>query len=139
MTDETKYPYELINSLFASVSFKRTPNVPSVLETQLSAQVNVTEQGFPILQIGISVKSREDDPLTFNINLIGLFEYKGDKKEYDHDLNIEFTFERGVYLLWPNIIQLVKVMTAQMGVSPLQLRTPIDFKSLAAEVAIKPE
>ena len=129
MSNESKYPFELKNSFFVSVSFRRAPEVPQPIELPINTEVNIAEPGFPILQIGVKVKSPEDSPIFFDVQLIGIFEYQGEKKEYDNELNLEFAFERGMYLLWPNISQMIRVITAQMGISPIQGRTPITFGS----------
>jgi hypothetical protein len=127
MSDEQKYPFELKVNFFASVSFKRANEVPQPIEMPVSTEINIAEPGFPILQVGLKVKSPDDSPLFFDVFLIGIFEYQGDKKEYDHELNVEYVFQRAAYLLWPNISQIVRVTTAQMGVNPLQVRNPITF------------
>jgi hypothetical protein len=129
MTGEQKYPFELKTNFFVSASFRRAKEVPQTIKMPISTEINIAEPGFPTLQIGIRVMSPDDFPLFFDVHLIGLFEYQGEKKEYSHELNIEYAFERGIYLLWPNISQIIRVMTAQMGVNPLQVRTPVTFRS----------
>lgn len=128
MTDEAQYPYELENSFFINLVFKRAAEVPHPIEIPTATEINIAEPGFPNLQIGVKVKSQDELPITFDVHLIGMFKYLGEQKEYDHDLNIEYTFQRGIYLLWPSIVQFVKVVTMQMGMSPLQVRTPINFR-----------
>jgi preprotein translocase subunit SecB len=127
MNDKINYPYELVQSFFVSASFKRANEVSQPVEMQFTTEVNVAEPKFPNLQIGIKVKSPDESPINFDLHLIGLFEYKGENVEYDHTLNIEYALQRGLYLLWPNIVQIIKVTTAQMGIPPLQVRTPITF------------
>jgi hypothetical protein len=129
MSNESKYPFELKNSFFVSLSFRRAPQVPQPIELPIATEVNIAEPGFPVLQIAVKVTSPADSPISFDVHLVGIFEYQGEQKEYDHDLNIDYAFERGIYLLWSNISQMVKAITAQMAISPIQVRTPITFGS----------
>jgi len=132
MSENLKYPFELINSFFISLSFSRDKEVPQPIELPTQAEISFAEREFPIVQIGLRIKSEEGKAISFDVHLVGLFEYKGDKKEFDdklRELERDFALERGIALLWSNIGQLVKVTTAQMGISPLNLRMPLDFGS----------
>ena len=129
MSDNYKYPYELKQNFFASLSFRRKPEVLEPINLPIETQVNLAEPGFPVLQVGITVKTPDDSPISFYLELYGIFEYQGEKKEYDHDLNVEYAFEKGLYLLWPNVSQMVRIITGQMGINPIQIRNPVTFGS----------
>jgi hypothetical protein len=129
MSDSKKFPYELKQSFFATLSFKRAQEVPEPINLPIETQVSIAEPGFPIMQIGIAVKTPDDSPVSFHLELYGIFEYQGEKKEYDRDLNVEYAFERGLYFLWPNISQMVRIITGQMGINSIQVRNPVTFGS----------
>jgi hypothetical protein len=129
MSNHDKYSYELKQNFFASLSFRRNPEIPDPINIPIETQVTLAEPGFPVLQVGIKVKTPDDSPVFFYLELYGIFEYQGEKKEYDHDLNVGYAFERGLYLLWPNISQMVRIITSQMGMNPIQIRNPVTFGS----------
>ena len=129
MSEQIKFPYELKNAFFVSLSFSRIREVPHPLELATAIEAGISETKFPTLQLDLKVKTEENAPASFSIHLVGLFEYQGEEKEYNHELEIEFALERGLPSLWPIISQTVKVITAQMGLSPLSLRNPVSFGS----------
>jgi hypothetical protein len=127
MSVDIKLPYELKNAFFVSMSFGRAREVPQPIELGVATEIGLVDRDFPNLQLDIKVKTADDAPIHFNIHLVGIFEYQGEKKEHDPDLEMKFALERGVPSLWLLIGQLVKVTTAQMGVNPLTLRAPATF------------
>jgi len=127
MTQEQKYPYQLVNTFIVSISFNRARKLPPTMELPTNIGVQYTEPGFPRIQVGLKVSSPEDSLVPFNIEVIGLFDYTGQKKEYDKPLNKEFVEEKALHMLWVYSSQMVKLVTSQMGMNPLEVRSPISF------------
>ena len=134
---ENPYPFELINTFFISLNLRREKHVPDPLELPVSIQMKVSESGFPRLQVNLKVSVPKDSPLAFDIELVGLFDYIGDSKEYDHDLNWKFINDRGFFILFPYVSQMIRLITSQMGMNPLNTRMPLEasFSKLETEKA----
>ena len=81
MSNDEKYPFELKVNFFASANFKRDTEVPASIEMQINSEINISEPGFPVLQVGLKVKSPDDSPLFFDVHLIGIFEYQEDASQ----------------------------------------------------------
>ena len=87
----------------------------------------------------LKVNTPKGHPLEFEIELVGMFKYVGENSNYDDDLNNKFLFERAFHMLWPNISQLVRIITGQMGMNPLDIQVPIDLKLQESTIAEKNE
>jgi preprotein translocase subunit SecB len=129
MTDEIRYPYELKNAFFTSVKFHRAKEVPQPIELPVETEVGISERKFPVVQIAVKVRTPDDTAISFDLHMVGIFEYQGEKKDFDRELEVDFALERGVPSLWSYLNQMVRITTSQMGVSPLNLRTPLTFGS----------
>lgn len=132
MNDEMKYPYQHINTFVISISFKRDRVVPPNIEIPTNVSVQFTEPEFPRIQVAMKINSPEDAseeiPISFSLEVISLFDYIGSNKEYDKRLNREFGEERATHMLWVYCSQMVKTISSQMGMNPLELRSPVSFK-----------
>jgi hypothetical protein len=131
MTQELKYPYQHINTFIVSVAFKRLTKVPPKIELPTTVSVQLTEPGFPRVQVAMRLNSPEDTsdepPISFSLEVVGLFDYTGSSNEYDKQLNREFAEERALHVLWVYCSQMVKMFSSQMGMNPLELRSPMRF------------
>lgn len=125
---ETRYPFELMETILASITIKRAPDLLGPIEIPVEAEIKVPQTVFPQIQINLKLKSPEEKKLYFEIELIGVFNYVGEMKEFDKKLNDEFVFEKGVHLLWYSARQMIKIITSQMGMNPLNIRIPISVR-----------
>jgi preprotein translocase subunit SecB len=130
MANASKYPYEALNIFAISLSFKRNNSIPENIEIPISTEIKVVEPGFPRLQVNMRVKTPPDSPFSFNIETVGLFDYVGEKGEYDKELNKEFVTEKALHILWIYASQLVRIITGQMGTNPINIKTPLAFSEL---------
>lgn len=128
MKSDIKYPFELVNIFPISLSFSRKESIPDQVEMPISIQIKIVEPGFPRIQMNMTVKSPPDSAISFNIEAVGLFDYVGENTEYNKELNQEFIKEKALDLIWINIDQLVRIITGQMGMNPLKLKTPSSFE-----------
>jgi hypothetical protein len=128
MTQELKYPYQFLNAFVISISFNRARKLSSKIELPTNVKVQYTEPGFPRVQVAMKVDVPKDAPVSFSLEVIGLFDYIGTKKEYDKELNREFVQERAFHMLWVYSNQMIKLVSAQMGMNPLEIRSPAEFK-----------
>jgi hypothetical protein len=127
MTQELKYPYQLINTFIISISFNRSKKLSGKFELPTSVGVQYTEPGFPRIQVAMKVDVPKDFPVSFSLEVAGLFDYIGSKKEYDKGLNREFIEQRAFHMLWVYCSQIVKLVSSQMGMAPLEMRSPATF------------
>lgn len=139
MSDSVTFPYIFEAAFFSSLNFRRTKQLPSHMEMPINVQTKLLEPEFPRLQINIKVNTPKGHPLEFEIELVGMFKYVGENSNYDDDLNNKFLFERAFHMLWPNISQLVRIITGQMGMNPLDIQVPIDLKLQESTIAEKNE
>ena len=96
----------------------------------MQGQIKVIDKGFPRIQVNIRVETLDQKPIpvTFALELVGLFEYIGEQPEADANTLNDFMAARGLHMLWPYITQMIRVISAQMGMNPLQFKTPLDFE-----------
>jgi hypothetical protein len=127
MINVTKYPYELIRIFLISLNLRREAEIPSPIEMPVSTEVKFVESSFPHLQVHMKISSPQDTPISFSFEIIGLFDYVGDKKEYDRELNNMFFSDKALHMLWVYGTQMIGIITGQMGMNPLQIKTPVEF------------
>src|SRR5688572_7615280 len=134
MTEEQRYPYQLVNTFLVSMSFSRAQKLPPTMELPTNIGIQYTEPGFPRIQVALKLNSKEDSLVPFNLEVIGLFDYIGQKKNYDKELNKEFVEERALHTLWLYSSQMIKLVSSQMGMNPLQLLSPVSFTKPQAKL-----
>ena len=120
------YPFSLINAFFIAIDIKRETVLPEHMEVPIEAQVSVIDN-FPNLQINLRSKTPDESSVKFTLELVGLFEYVGDAPEEARAIVGDFVREKGLHMLWPYFSQLTRMITGQMGMSPLNIKTPIHF------------
>lgn len=128
MNDEMKYPFQLINIFAVSISIRRDGTLPKQIELPTNVAVQYTEPGFPRVQFAMKIEVAEDLPISMRLEVVGIFDYNGTKKKYDRGLNKEFAEERALHMLWVHSNQLVKAVSAQMGMNPLEMKNPAEFR-----------
>ena len=139
MTQELKYPYRLINTFVVSISFKRARKLSGKLGLSTNVAVQYTEPNFPRVQVAMKIDFPEDAPVSFSLEVVGLFDYVGSKKDYDKALDREFVEQRAFHMLWIYSQQMVKMVSAQMGMNPLEMQSPTEFKLPDLTRPIKPK
>ena len=85
----------------------------------------MVEPEFPRLQMNVKVSTPEDTPISFSFEIVGIFNYVGESKQYEKELNREFVSSKALDLIWVLAVQTVKIITGQMGMNPVQLNTPV--------------
>ncbi len=128
MAQEARFPIQLNNAFFITLEFHRTPELPDAIEIQFSVEARVHGKDFPDkLQIHLKVEAVENQPLTLFMELVGLFELVDGAPRPDHSALPDFVNERALYMLWPHVVQMVRQVTAQMGMNPVHFPTPYNF------------
>jgi hypothetical protein len=131
MNQEPKYPYQHINTFVTAISFARGPEIPTKLDMPTTVQVQLIESGFPRVQFAMKISSPEnapeDAPIIYNLEVVSIFDYMGSEKENNNQLNREFGEERALHMLWVYSSQIIKTISSQMGMNPLELRSPVSF------------
>jgi preprotein translocase subunit SecB len=124
MTNNIQYPFNLVNIFFVTLHFHREPAIPDVMGFQIEVQIKVIDKDFPRLQVNIRYRTMDQSPLKLEVELVGLFDYIGDNPEQDHALITDFLRDKGVHMLLPSISQIIRIITGQMGMNPLDIHTP---------------
>jgi len=127
MNSEMKYPFQLKNMFLTSLSFTRANEISSTIEIPIEIGVQYIEPKFPLVQVNMKISSGESALINFSTEIVGLFDYIGSQNTYDTELNREFVFEKGLFMLWPFGIQMIRLITGQMGITPLNIQTPTSF------------
>jgi preprotein translocase subunit SecB len=127
MNQNIKYPFSLANAFFIALHFEREHILPDALEMPIEIQIKMVDKDFPRVQVNLRNKTKEQSPLKLDLELVGLFDYVGNNPERDRGLINDFIREKGLHMLWPYISQMIKMVTGQMGMSPLDTRTPLFF------------
>jgi preprotein translocase subunit SecB len=137
MSQNIQYPFSLVNAFFISLHFEREGVMPDTIEMPIEMQIKVIDKDFPRLQVNLRNKTNAPSPVKLDIELVGLFDYIGDHPEQDHELISDFIREKGLYMLWPYVSQMTRMITGQMGMNPIDTRTPLSFELLPIIEAAK--
>ena len=127
--DRNRYPYSLENAFLISINIKRKKELPEIIEMPINIETKVSKPEFPRLQIIMRASNQEDSPIPFQFEIVGLFKHLGEEEEYNKDDGKEFVFDRGLHMLWPYLSQMVRIITGQMGMNPINIKTPISYLS----------
>lgn len=128
MLQETHFPFRLKQAFFKTLEFHREPEMPEQLNVNFSVQVKTHDEGLPDrLEIHLKIETPEGQPLTFCVELIGIFGPIEDMPEPSHDILAEFVNERALHMLWPYLYQITHQVTGQMLANPLKIPTPHMF------------
>lgn len=129
MTKTDLPTFELTDAFFTSLEFRRVPEMPQPLNLNFNVQLKVHGERLPeILQIDLKLATFEDQPLTMILELVGLFKSPEDQPQPGSDELSRFINERALVALWPYIVQMSKLVTSQMGIAPVKIRTPHTFQ-----------
>lgn len=128
MTQETRFPFRLEHAFFRTLEFHREPSVPPQLNVDFSVQIKVHSEQFPDrLEIDLKVETQEEQPLTFCLELIGIFTLVEGEPKPDREILPKFVNERALHVLWPYLTQVISQATVQMGINPLKIPIPYFF------------
>lgn len=139
-TIESSLPvFQLAEAFFTTLEFRRTPEVPDSLNVRFNVQLKVHSERLPErLQVDLKLETMDDQPLMMVLEIVGLFEGAGDQTELNDDEISRFVNERALFMLWPYVVQMTRLTTAQMGMDPVKLPTPHEFLFLPERVASTP-
>jgi preprotein translocase subunit SecB len=127
MINSIQYPFKLINAFFVTLHFDREPAVPNKMEFQIEIQIKVIDKDFPRLQVNIRNRTTDQSPLKLEVELVGLFDYIGNNPEQDRALITDFLRDKGIHMLLPYISQIIRIITGQMGMNPLDIHPPFSI------------
>jgi hypothetical protein len=72
------------------------------------------------------------------VEVVGLFDLIEGQPEPDRSIIGDFVNERALFMLWPHVTHTVKQITGQMGVNPVNVRTPDTFEFMPVEEPTEP-
>lgn len=128
MAQETHFPFRLGNAFFTNLQVSRLPAMPDQLTMKFAVDVRIQDHKFPNeLQVDVRLRTLGEQPLTLNIELVGLFGLVDGAPEPSPDIISDFINQRALFMLWPYLVQMVKQVTAQMGTNPVNITTPYSF------------
>ena len=125
MTGRINYPFNLDNTFFLCLDFQRQAAVPSDMVIGIGTEIKVVTEKYPDqLQVNLRVNSPDGEPLKLSMELVAIFKYTGSMPDQDKDKFIDFLNDRGIIMVWPYLNQMLKFITSQMGIQPLNLNLP---------------
>jgi preprotein translocase subunit SecB len=127
MIKNIQYPFNLVNVFFVTLHFDREPAIPNTMEMQIELQIKVIDKDFPRLQVNIRNRTKDPSPLKLEVELVGLFDYSGNNPDQDRELITDFLRDNGIHMLLPYISQIIRIITGQMGMNPLDIHFPISI------------
>jgi len=137
MVKESSYPLDLTNAFVIKCHFQRVADVPDPFETQVNFQVRVRRENLPErLQVDLRAHTQGDQPLNLEVEMVGLFERRDGTPGLEHKMVEEFVNQRALFMLWAMMNQFIKQVTANMGMSPLNFKSPAEFNLSLEDVEI---
>jgi hypothetical protein len=125
MVTKLSYPFRLSNAFFISLEFQRGPNVLPGVNLAVTVELKLATVGYPKqIQANIRLSTADGTPIKFCLELVGIFDYMGDDSEKDKNRIVEFLNNQGFIQLWPYLVQMTKIITSQMGMSPININIP---------------
>ena len=117
------------STVISQVTFSRKPNVPETITVQLNIQIKIVDNAnLPQrLQVNLRAQTNDIEDINFQLEAIGLFDYVNPDTAPTKQEKLDFVRERGLYIVWQSIAHMARLITAEMGISPLNLRTPDIF------------
>jgi hypothetical protein len=119
--------FALQETFFIRLNFKRGTTIPSPVEIPISAQVKVVDKDFPKIQINLQVSSLDPQPVNLDIEMVAVFNYVGGDLDRGRNLLPVFLRDKGLHMMWPAIAIMMRNITSQMGMPPLNIKTPLKF------------
>jgi hypothetical protein len=130
MNQKARFPYRLDNAFFMSLEVNRLPQMPDRLDLGFGVQIRVVEEKFPdVLQVDIRLETLEDQPLTVQAHLVGLFSLVDGVSKPARDIIPSFVNNQALHALWPYMAQMLRIVTGQMGTNPIDIKTPYEFQT----------
>ena len=124
MPDQPRFPFTLVSTAFLRLEFRRQPVVPDALKTVWSATIRVDESKYPRFGVNILAEASTDQPFSFSVEIIGVFDIVAGMVQPDPAIIGEFLTERALFMLWPYVVQAVANASSQMGMPPVRIETP---------------
>lgn len=119
------FPFTFNDAVFSELNFFRGPDVSELSKVDAHVQVKVVTENLPErLQVHIRLESEESEDVRFVLEVVGLFDLKEDVVEPDQETVYAFINERAIYILWPYITQMSRILTPQMGMNPMNWNIP---------------
>lgn len=119
--------FELIDSLFSNIQIRRQNKLPEKIDLQVRVEAKIVDANYPKVEIYLRVSTEVDTPFYFTTEIIGIFENRGEKSKDYQDIVKNFSLNYGVNQLWPNVVQMISMISSQMGMNPIRLKTPPSF------------
>lgn len=136
MPDTVRFPFKLDTAFFTTVSCKRSPSVPSELHTDFKVSLKIVDVNFPKLEIFLKLEAVGDQPVTFEVELVGIFLPLESQPAPDRSIIADFINEQALFMLWPYLTQMTIQVTSQMGMNPIRIPAPSHY---SFRVEVPPE
>jgi hypothetical protein len=139
-TTESSLPtFQLTEAFFTTIEFRRASEVPEPLHVRFNVQLRVHGDRLPErLQVDLKLETVEDQPLTMVLEVVGLFVGVEGQLEPDSSELSRFVNERALAMLWSYMVQMTRLTTSQMGMSPVKLATPAEFSFFPEKATPEP-
>jgi hypothetical protein len=110
------YPFELANAFFVCIDLQRSLEVKANAVSEFTIQLKITLDKYPErVQVNIRTQPKEDAPIKFSLELVGIFNYTGNSPDADRSRINEFLNNQGILMLWQYIVFLVRTIAPHIG------------------------
>lgn len=124
MSDHVRFPFHLQAAFFTTVNCRRSPQIQDPVSSDFKTLVKVEDGNFPNFEIFLKLQTEGEQPVSFEMELVGIFVHVQDQPIPDRSMILEFMNEQALHMLWPYMVQMMAQITAQMGMNPIRIPTP---------------
>jgi hypothetical protein len=136
VSSQQPYPFALRDAFLISLEIKRKPQVPDPVQIATEFQVRINDQEYPDqFQAHLIATSSGDNAVDFRVELFARFAHQGpaEKAEEARASIPRFISEKGFHQLLPYMAQIVRIVSGQMGMNPLQMPFPDSVVAFSEE------
>lgn len=120
------YPFQLDNIFFIEIKAKRIPDLSSSISVNGQVKVSQNPESQDQTQVNLIIKTEEKSSLELSLELVAIFKHR--EQHAQEPLAIyRFLQDRGMFILWSYMAQMIKLITSQMEMKGFNIGMPEEF------------
>jgi hypothetical protein len=128
MTDHINQLFSLSEAFFIDINIHRKSVLRQGIPINFTAGLKVNDSQLPDhFQVNLKMETIDTSDIKVSMELVGLFKYNGDNLDEDREFIQDYLNNRGLFILFPFMTQMVKINTSMMGMAPINLPLPNTF------------
>jgi len=134
MTEDKLYPLQLEDVFFSKIEFSRHHDIREDINIEYIVEINIIETDVhDKVQVNVRIHSKENKLIELLVELVSLFAPTAGKPMPERNKIFEFVNDRGIFILWPYLTQIIYYITSQMGITPLKIHVPFNVRLIDRE------